>query len=237
MMSQIQSEPLVVGTTRLPFVLCAVVIISTTVFQKIAVPGTAGLIPIALPVLALVVAIGVISQSFLVDIEAFAYFLILLLVGWISFLQSTSSYLSTTSLMLFAADQFPFVLRFAPSTLAYEDIINLVSSLAFLFAICAIGQFFSQFTIGRTSAFFLDYNLPTSIAIKGFDFLVPLYWLSPDFKSNGIFFAEPSLLSQFLAIGVVAEVVSRARLYRLTTLGGGLFCSYSGTGMIMLAIF
>ena len=238
MTTDAQSQPIVVaGMTRLPFMLCVVVILSATFLQKIAVPGSAGALSVTLLVLPGVIAIGLVTNAFLINVEALVYYVIVTLIAWVSLLHATSAQASVMSLLLFAVVQLPLVLRFRPDVLSYEDIIKLVGNLAFLFAIFAMVQFSAQFVVGRTVAYFIDFNLPAEVAIKGFDFLVPLYWLSPDLKSNGFFFAEPSLLSQFLAIGIVAELVSRVRLYRLAALFGGLVCSYSGTGMMTLAFF
>jgi hypothetical protein len=73
--------------------------------------------------------------------------------------------------------------------------------------------------------------------MTGYNSLIPLYWSSPVFKSNGVFFLEPSFFCQFLAIALVAELLLGPRALRLLILTGGLVCSYSGTGLTMLALF
>jgi hypothetical protein len=155
----------------------------------------------------------------------------------VSFLQSKSAHQSLSSLLLLLIVQFPFVLRFRLGVFPYDRVVKLLADVAFLFAVFSITQMLIQFTLGKEIAYAIDYNIPEAISIIGFDFLVPLYWSSPVYKSNGFLLAEPSLLSQLIAIGIAAELLTQARLHRLVFLGGGLLCSYSGTGMMMLALF
>jgi hypothetical protein len=47
---------------------------------------------------------------------------------------------------------------------------------------------------------------------------------------------EPSFFSQLLAVGIVAEVCTRKRLWVIGLLSSGLLFSYSGNGMVVLAV-
>jgi hypothetical protein len=73
--------------------------------------------------------------------------------------------------------------------------------------------------------------------MSGFNFMIPIIWGSPILKSNGVFFAEPSFFCQFLAVGLIVELLRAARPLRLILIGLGIVCSYSGSGLMTLALF
>ena len=56
-------------------------------------------------------------------------------------------------------------------------------------------------------------------------------------KSNGFFLVEPSVFSQFLAIGLIAEWLYFHRVTRIALFLAGLAVSVSGTGWLVLAAF
>jgi hypothetical protein len=98
-----------------------------------------------------------------------------------------------------------------------------------------IAQFLAQFVLGRQLAFFMDYFVPEPLQLTGFNRIIPLFYSSPIIKSNGVFFAEPSFYNQFLSVGLIVELVAGMRLWRVALICAGLFVSYSGTGLVMLA--
>jgi hypothetical protein len=112
-----------------------------------------------------------------------------------------------------------------------------LSTLGCICALIGLVQFAGQFVVGSNAAFFLDKSLPETLLMKGYNSLIPLYWSSPVYKSNGVFFLEPSFFCQFLAIAVVAELQVGSRVMRLLVITAGLVSSYSGTGLTMLALF
>src|SRR5262249_27635150 len=56
-------------------------------------------------------------------------------------------------------------------------------------------------------------------------------------KSNGFFLLEPSHFSQMIGLGMVAELAFFRPSWRLAVLGLALLLSYSGTGLILCAVF
>jgi hypothetical protein len=56
------------------------------------------------------------------------------------------------------------------------------------------------------------------------------------YRANGVFLLEPSFFSQVLAVAIIAELCTLARTSRLALFGAALLVSYSGTGMLVLAI-
>jgi hypothetical protein len=56
-------------------------------------------------------------------------------------------------------------------------------------------------------------------------------------RSNGIFLAEPSFLSQFTAFGILIEVLEFRRPRYLIVMALGFLVAYSGTGAMLLLLF
>ncbi len=56
-------------------------------------------------------------------------------------------------------------------------------------------------------------------------------------KSNGIFLAEPSILSQITALGILIEVLEFRRPRYLVVMALGFLVAYSGTGLMLLLLF
>lgn len=59
-------------------------------------------------------------------------------------------------------------------------------------------------------------------------------FLSTIHKANGLFFLEPSFLSQFMALAIVIEVLYLKSVVRTILFGLALILSFSGTGLLML---
>jgi hypothetical protein len=57
------------------------------------------------------------------------------------------------------------------------------------------------------------------------------------FRSNGLFLAEPSFLSQMTALGILIEILEFRRPRYLFMIMLGFLLSYSGTGLILLLVF
>lgn len=214
-------------------------LVSATLLQKIAIPGTGSSetsLPISLLVLAAALLSALAGGVLVVDGRRLAAYLAFLAAGAISFLVSDSLRSSVTAWIFVAALQAGFVLRFAAGRFDHARTLLFASNLAVTCAAIGIGQFFAQFAVGRDMAFFLDFYAPPGILMSGYNFLIPIIWDSPILKSNGVFFAEPSFFCQFLAIGLIVELLRAARPWRLAIIGLGLVCSYSGTGLMTLAL-
>src|SRR5262249_41306766 len=131
---------------------------------------------------------------------------------------------------------FPFTLMCGDRDSVVRDRV-LGSINRFLVAIAILGvlQFVFQGAISRTILFFIDYELPTSMLLTGYNNLNPLNYGSPWMKSNGVFLAEPSYFSQVVALGIIIEFSYRRRLWILGIYAAAMFCSFSGTGIFLLS--
>lgn len=103
-------------------------------------------------------------------------------------------------------------------------------------AVCGIVQFLGQFVLGFERVFPLEF-LPQSILAVNYNVIIPLTYGASIVKSNGIFFLEPSFFSQFLAIALIIELLGRQRPIQSALLVLAMLLSYSGTGLITVALF
>jgi hypothetical protein len=219
------------------FAVCAVTLLCSVFLQKIALPGTGGLYPLNLFVFPAVTAAGFLAGRLEINTAAFIWYALFVSMGAVSAALSPSAHVSVLSLGFLVVAQAPLVFRSTSTGMSYRRILELLSSVGCVTAIIGVVQFAGQFAVGADVAFFLDKHLPESVTVSGYNSLIPLYWSSPVYKSNGVFFLEPSFFCQFLAITLVAELVLGPRALRLVMLAAGLLCSYSGTGLTMLALF
>jgi hypothetical protein len=111
-----------------------------------------------------------------------------------------------------------------------------LSLMAFMAAL-GIAQFFAQFVIGIELAFPIDTFTPETILLSGFNVIIPLAYESTVMRSNGVFFLEPSVFSQFLGMAIILEMIGSQRILRLSLYGVALLLSYSGTGISLVLVF
>lgn len=151
---------------------------------------------------------------------------------------------SLTSVLLFAVLHAPYIFAVYRPIHAPVPGINSTAHLALVFflqvswllAWLGIGQYFLQFIIDAKWVFPIENLLPQQIVVKAFNSQGPLTYGSPLFRANGVFLLEPSFFSQLLAVAIVAELSTFNRLRRLLPYGLALVVSYSGTGLLILAV-
>ena len=219
------------------FALCAAVLLLEVLLQKIALPGTGGIYPLSLFIFPAITAVAFLAGVLEVNTPAFLWYAGFVLVGILSAAVSPSAHVSVLSLGFLVVAQLPLAFRCTSSDIPYQRVPELLSALGCLCALIGVVQFVGQFVVGVDVVFFLDKHMPESMTVSGYNSLIPLYWTSPVYKSNGVFFLEPAFFCQFLAMAVVAELLAGPRALRLMALTAGLVCSYSGTGLTMLALF
>ena len=103
-----------------------------------------------------------------------------------------------------------------------------------IIGVLGIAQYFLQFVIGMNWAFFMDTMFPKDFYKKGFNGLNEISYGSTIIKSNGVFFLEPSMLSQFMALAIIIELLYFNNLKRLAVYILTIAVTFSGTGIIML---
>ena len=104
------------------------------------------------------------------------------------------------------------------------------------FSILGIIQFFLQFLIGADWAFLIDTKLPASIIKQHYNSMNSLGYGSTTYKSTAFFMQEPSIFSQLLSIAILIELIYFMNLKRLALYFAALAVTFSGTGLIILAV-
>jgi hypothetical protein len=208
-------------------------LLATTLFSKLSLPplGERGL-GIGFPLVFLALAVGIARERIGFDAGRVCFCaLMVFFLGILQFFQETS--FSMLSFVYLVVVGLCYTLRMShqpdPAAVA-ERLVNVV----LFFALCGIAQFALQYVVPTQFAFPIETLVPRQFVIQGFNYLNPLY--DGIYKANGIFLLEPSFFSQLLAIGIIAEVVTRQRVWCLALLALATILSYSGTGLIVLGI-
>ena len=151
---------------------------------------------------------------------------------------------SVTAWMLVALSYAPFALALAPGAAdarLWRWTTRLFASFAVLVAAAGVVQFFAQFVF--SAAWLFDYTplIPEAVRASGqWNTVNPVSnWVQADgywIKSNGFFLREASMFSLLLALGIVCELALGARRWALAVLAAGLALSYSGSGLLCLAV-
>lgn len=159
------------------------------------------------------------------------------LIGLVSYLSNINSYVSLPSFFLLLVTYFPFIFSATPSLLRerpQQFAMRRYSDLASGLAILAVGQFCLQFVIHDRSLFDISSFLPAELKAAGlWNHAIPVNGL---YKANGFFQKEPSGLSVILGIAFIIEFVHLRRYGRIAVITLGLALSYSGSGLILIAM-
>lgn len=178
--------------------------------------------------------IWLLQKKLLINKKRSFYFLLttigLLLSAWISSTYSIS--FSLPSLLLLLTLYFPTIFVLKPEQ--QNHALKGFQSIIFFITIIAILQFVTQF-VGIPYRDWLSF-IPNENIIRNFNYDIRISYNSQLYKSNGIFLAEPSYLSQLTAISILVEIYLFRRYFRLFFLFSAFFLSFSGTGIVLLAV-
>lgn len=219
----------------------AVLLFAGLFLQRFGIPFGDLKLHVATVIALLTVLLGIVMRRVVINVGAMIAFLgfaILALIGalvtiWIAPEPRITK--SVTSLISFVCMYVPFVLR-ARWPVPQEQVAGVMVRLLTVIAACGIGQFVAQF-VGLPLFTFRGLFPDTMLAEEGYNLVIPLSYGGTIFKSNGLFLLEPSIFSQFMAVGIALEIVYFRRLPILALFGTGLLVSVSGTGIMVLAMF
>jgi hypothetical protein len=210
-----------------------VALFASIFLQRFALPigpdGVALNLPITLLALAVIGARGGLG----VDPLRVALLCAFLACAWFSLALNagTASVPSATLVLLVYA---PYALTLRQREGVFEACIGAFQAMVVACAVAGIVQFLAQFVMDPALLFTFHGVLPDPILLKGWGNMQPLQWGGSIYKSNGFFLNEPSTFSQYLALGIIIEILFFGRLWRLALFGVAILLSYSGTGLILL---
>jgi hypothetical protein len=141
---------------------------------------------------------------------------------------------SPTALALLLVVWLPTVVRVKDRRrTTYRATLRLVSrAAAVLAALCTL-MMLSQLA-GLTYRDVVAAALPTWLQLKGFVITYPVAYGQPLMRANGWIGLEPSIVSFSMGVGLVAGVLSGARVRQLVLLVSGLVCATAGSGLALL---
>ena len=134
---------------------------------------------------------------------------------------------------LFLCSLFTLTRRSTPE--AYEGTLRAFQFVVALLACLAVAQFVAQFVVSG-SKLIMFFGIVPSIFLAEAHTIHPIAGSSL-LRSNGIFLAEPSNLTQVMAIGILIEVLEFRRPRYLAVMVLGLLLAYTGAGLVTLAVF
>ncbi len=118
-----------------------------------------------------------------------------------------------------------------------RDHLGTFRTLMFGLALGGIGQFLAQLAFPGPRLFSFDGLVPEFLLLDGYNTVIPLYFGSALYKSNGLFFLEPSIFSQYIALAVLIDLAFFKITPRTIVLGIAGTLTFSGTGLGLLIVF
>jgi hypothetical protein len=218
--------------------LISVLVVLLVVTQRLGFPLSGTSVPFALPIGYVLIGALVVRRGLVLS-RLRAELLGLALTG--CFITTVvvdvrGDELSITSLWLLVAIYLPWTLR-APAGAAREAAHwagRTFVTVMLVVAGAGILQFLTQLAHVWRYEDYVGEWVPPDLLVPGFNTSYPVTYGSPVFKANGLLLVEPSMLSQFCALGVVIALVLRARAWKVLVLVAGLASAVSGTGVVLL---
>lgn len=226
---------------RMKLVVCAPVV-GATLLSKFAIPpwGAEGF-GLNFPIIFAALLFGLASGRLQLAWRRMLLFMVMLSVlGLVQVFRGDLFSLSSVILMGVLGLCYVFTGKVVPGTQAggfdSTQALEFFRNLTFFLAAAGIVQAIVLRIGGHKLGFPIETYVPQAFLTQGFNNVIPLHYGSATYKANGFFMLEPSVFSQITAIGLIAELVGRARLMRLVVYTGAIIVAYSGTGMLILAI-
>jgi hypothetical protein len=228
-----------VGTGSTPsalrFALLAAPLIGATFLSKFGFPPLAALgIGASIFFLLGVLATGTVFGGLSIEPRRFALFAAMIgILGVMQIFQPNS--FSPSSLLLLVVVHLPYIFTI-PGSDDKDRIIKFFLGIVTFFAWCGIAQYGLQFFVNPHFLFPIENFTPGSFIVQQFNQQAAMEYGSQEYRANGVFMLEPSFFSQVLAVAIIVELCTSGRLSRVAVYGLALVVSYSGTGLIVLAV-
>jgi hypothetical protein len=219
----------------LHFALLAAPLVGATFISKFGFPPLAALgIGVSIFFLLGAIAAGAVLGGVSIEPRRLALFTAMIgILGLIQIFQPDS--FSPSSLLLLVAVHLPYIFT-VPGSDDKDRIVKFFLGIVTIFACCGIAQYAFQFFVDPRFLFPIENFTPSSFIVQQFHTQANMGYGSHEYRANGVFLLEPSFFSQVLAVAIVAELCTFGRLSRIGLYGLALVVSYSGTGLIVLAV-
>ena len=214
-------------------VLALVIICSVTVLQRFAVPGSGGLLGLGFVVCAAIWFLALVRGHLVVDPVRLILFVVAVAALALTLFAQARPFSLVSFLMLLLL-YLPHIAMRSDSHTNYILLLDVFQRVMILSGVAALVQIGIQFVLGQDWMFPFDLFLPSAFFIDGFNLRIPITDNLPYLKSTGLWFLEPSHLSQLIAIAIVIEISYFRRLWALVLFGAAYVSSFSGTGALLL---
>jgi hypothetical protein len=207
-------------------------LVSALFLQRFSLPFGPTRLQLDLVGIGLILFYQFVSGKLLISYPRFLWFLAFAFACsyslWLNFKSAMlPSYLQT--LVLFSL----FMLSRSSTPDQYKNTLQAFQFLILLLCCLAVLQFPAQFVVDGSALMNFYWKFPKFLNVLDPTRIVHGSLL----KSNGIFLAEPSALSEMAALGIVIEVLEFRRPRYLVVMALGLLLAYSGTGIALLLLF
>jgi hypothetical protein len=209
-------------------------ILAVTFGQRLCIPLGELQLPITAPLAYLALALFVASGLVRIDATGLALYSASIVAMIATFL-APKLWFSLFSFVYLAGLYFVWLFSVDVDRETYKRYLLVFQRVMMVMAAIALAQFAEQLATGTRLSLFE--HVPKGFWLEGYNTRPTLGWGSDFRKSNGEFFLEPSFLSQFLAVAIIIEILFFGNWRRIALFGAGIFCSFSGTGMLLLVLF
>jgi hypothetical protein len=207
---------------------------AVTFLQRIALPIGTFQIPLPVPIAYLALVLFFMSGRVRVNTIGFLLYAAAIFLMIVT-MYAEKAWFSPFSFFYLAGLYFIYLFSIDVERDQYLRCLEIFQKIMIVMALIAILQFVEQLTTHTMFSLF-DW-LPDQLWLRGYNTRPTLGYGSDFHKANGEFFLEPSFLSQYLAVAVIIEILFFGRWKRMALYAAAMFCSFSGTGMVLLAVF
>jgi hypothetical protein len=224
------------GTSGVVLAVISTPLLGASLLAKLGFPPLAAEgFGIAVPLIFAMLALAALQDRIRVDPKRLGFYCVMISVLSLPQLLRAGLY-SETSLLILAALHFPYVLVVRDGHEYTDKLLRIFLGIATLLACLAIAQYFLQSIISPAILFPIDNFVPMAFVVQGFNAQGVIHYGSDILRATGVFMLEPSFLTQFLAVAIIAESVTSPRLLRLALFAAGIVVAHAGTGILILAI-
>lgn len=220
----------------MPLLVLCTPIACASLLSKFGIPGYASLgIGIALPLMMLALTFGMLDNRVRIEPKRLGFYCITLAILILPQLMQAGTF-SLNSLLMLAVLHIPYVLVVVRGDELAPKVLTFFLHIAKLLACLAIAQYFLQGFVDKALLYPIDNLLPPDFVVQGFNAQGTINYNSTQVRATGVFMLEPSFLTQFLAVAIIAESVTSRRLWTLGLYAVGILVAHAGTGILILLV-
>ena len=214
-------------------------LVSALFLQRFSLPFQRTFLALDILPVAFILLHQFLSGKLLIQLDRLLWFLAAAFAATLSLALNFNGKMLTSYFLFLAL--YSLVTLSKPCTLnQYKSTLQAFQFLIVVLSYLAVAQFAAQFIVdGRKLIMFFGI-LPDVLfgPLRG-EMMNTIHPIEGSFllKSNGLFLAEPSNLSQVTALGILIEVLEFRRPRYLSIMVLGFLTAYSGVGMMILLIF